>query len=497
MPGPGQSTAAPFSAHAKEFKAHDWCLENRRPKHTASQPVLAFTSYSSHQQLSHPDEERGRKFKGSLDSASATKLNDSSTVILKPDTASEAALNRADGDEDDDWINGLAGPTKGLSLTDAFGHQESWQLELERMRPGQTTVRLDWHTVVNEAVASAHDSIDMSGQGVTDIPDCVCDLGTMRKLPTFDKNMLNRSLPASFGRTQSGPLTFAQGNEQASRKRHFGRTSSGSLAFTSEAVKTAVPLQINLNNNAITADNISPALFTLSNLRMLFLRQNQLSTVPPGFGRLSGLVELSLAGNKIEVLPAELLNLRTLSRLTLHPNPFRQPPAKPPTAKSDRLLGELTVNFTIPSLHEISVRSFLSLHLSGLFDAARGREALACLPTHLEAPFENLNMTSSWYNSSSRRQRHASCDSSFSGVASSNHSSQAAALPFDPLSNVCRSSAHEGQERVFYRAAVERIEWVSESYLVGGSASGHRAIPILHRGCGRTCLDWLEDTLAE
>ncbi|KAK4055186.1 hypothetical protein OIV83_000466 [Microbotryomycetes sp. JL201] len=486
-PTTAEQAAAPFSALSKAFESVDWCLENRRPRHSLSQPVLSFGYHGK--QLSHPDEEKGRKYKGSIDPAS-TKLNDSSMPAFAERAFNSTTSSEVAGDDEEDaWIDGLAGPTIGLTLADAFAPPaDTWQLEFERARPGQSTVRLDWHTVVDETVASALEIIDMSGQGVTDIPDCVCDLGTMRKLPTFSKNMFNQSLPASFGRTQSGPLAFGQGYEPASRKRHFGRTSSGSLAFTSEAVKTAVPLQINLNNNSITADNISPALFTLSNLRMLFLRQNQLSSVPAGFGRMTGLVELSLAGNKIEVLPAEILNLRNLSRLTLHPNPLRQPPAKFQETASGRLLGQLTVYFAIPSLHEIAVRSFLSLHLSGLFDAARGRDALASLPTHLEAPFENMVTTPSWYGS--RRQRQASSGSDAGATTSPG-------LPFDPLSNVCRSPAHGGQERVFYRPAVERIEWVSESYLVGGSASGTRSIPILHRGCGRRCLDWLEVTAAE
>ncbi|KAK4057692.1 hypothetical protein OIO90_001340 [Microbotryomycetes sp. JL221] len=490
--------SAPLSAASKTFEAVEWCLENRRPKRSnaASQPVLCLGNDTS--KFCHPDEEKGRKYRAPIARSSSTdqqweltaatvgKLNDNGRA---PVSGFDTIDVVGDDEDDDSWINGLSGSTNSLSLKDSF-LSHGFQVEMERLLPGQTTVKLDnWHSAVDHAVERAEDFIDMSGQDVADIPSCVADLEKIRKLPTLTGHNV-------FGRTQSGPLMFGS-KDSAPRRRTFARTSSGSLTHSVDPVSTAVMLRMNLNNNNITAASISPAFFRLTNLRTLYLRQNKLECVPPGFARLSGLVELSIAGNKIEFLPAELLNLRNLTRLTLHPNAFRPAPSTPASTLSGRLLADLVVNFNIPSLHEIAIRSFLSLHLSGHLDAARGREALACLPTHLEAPFENIDEQPSWFSSSQRRRHPSSASDISFQQSTSPASSTIATLPFDPLSNVCRSPAHDGQERVFFRPAVERMEWVSESYLVGGSAAGTRSIPILHRGCGRTCLDWLEYTPSE
>lgn len=74
-------------------------------------------------------------------------------------------------------------------------------------------------------------------------------------------------------------------------------------------------------------------------------------------------------------------------------------------------------------------------------------------------------------------------------------------MNYDPLANVCRSVYHRGEEVTFVEPAVERYEWVSEMGLkkgmmneeeAGEVVEGVRSIPLLRRGCGVKCLDYLE-----
>lgn len=318
----------------------------------------------------------------------------------------------------------------------------------------------------------------------------------------------------SFARTQSESVL----GDGASRvkARAFKRTPSGPLYASSEAIPSAVPLIINLSNNHLTASSISHALFTLSNLKVLFLRQNELQRLPEGIGRLSGLVELSLSGNQLEYLPAEIQHLPNLAELRLHPNPFHPPPP-PPTSddKAYRTFGDLVVHFRIPSLAETCTRFLLSSDPTSASYRPRilSYELPSTLAEHLRRPFRttlsppSASSSSAFSGALNRRQRErtTSTESSFLSSSTSSRGSASTAVdyddePFDPLANICRSPAHPEEERPFHRHAVERLEWVSEACLTPGKMAsgrqGARTIPIRHRGCGIRCLDWLEEPIS-
>lgn len=358
------------------------------------------------------------------------------------------------------------------------------------------------------------------------MPDAIWELSAMRKMadPRLPPPAL-ASLTRSLGRTQSGPLPFGSTSHPRANPRTFSRSLSSSLGHSSpEAVKTAVPLQLDLSKNNLTASSISHALFTLDNLKYLFLRQNQLERLPAGIGRLRGLEELSLSGNQLQYLPAEILRLDRLIKLRLHPNPFLQPPP-PSTASGDgsyRTLGDLVVHFRVPSLLEACTRYLLEADAPSASPNILGYEIPTELADHLRLPFHTtLNPPNTTSSSTSRlprrqRQRTTSTQSYLSSSTSSFSSSSATSsnstafdeecdedLPFDPLANVCRSPAHQGVEKRFYRPAVERIEWVVEGCLtVEGRLAravntASRIVPLRHRGCGVRCLDWLEEPVEE
>jgi hypothetical protein len=63
-------------------------------------------------------------------------------------------------------------------------------------------------------------------------------------------------------------------------------------------------------------------LFQLRQLRVLCLRRNQLSELSSNIRYLTELEELSVGDNHMNDLPIELLELKRLQRVYVHPNPF-------------------------------------------------------------------------------------------------------------------------------------------------------------------------------
>lgn len=315
----------------------------------------------------------------------------------------------------------------------------------------------------------------------------------MRKIPDprLHSNLFRVSANRTFGKTQSGPLPFASAPVESPR-RTFARSMSG--PFT-EPIRTSVPISLNLSNNELTTSSISNALFELGNLRFLSLRQNHLDYLPEGIGRLQGLVELSVAGNQLKFLPAEILDLTNLERVTVRPNPLLSPPINDRIATDSRVLGPLVVHFRVPSLHETCVRYLLANDQESLSQQPRilDYELPSFFTDDMLAPFRSVLFPFST-SGHQRRRRATSSDGSLKcGLGQHEQGTR----EYDSRHHICRSPAHAGQEKVFYRPAVERIEWVSEKALTstgrsGDGPSGPRTIPIRHRGCSANCLQWLE-----
>lgn len=351
--------------------------------------------------------------------------------------------------------------------------------------------------------------VSYSQRGLSYIPSEIKELAALRSLP--EKASLS-AVPArtrTLARTQSVPNPISP---PSSSSRSFARSASGSLppSPSSTAPKTAVALEFNFSNNDLCADSFPNAFFTLSNLRVLFLRQNHLERLPEGIGRLADLVELSVSNNQLTYIPAEILRLSNLSQLRLHPNPFLSPPSTSSSPSSKRLLGPLKVNFTVPSLFESMTRKLLAPASSkaSLLPSStdstppltiQGYELPFDLSDTVFAPFKSimpLPPSSNLSHAASRARERTTSVGSTRSLFNPSPPVLAAPgpQPFDPSSNVCYSPAHAGEGRHFYQPAVERFEWVSESSLKSGRVdSGPKKIPLRHRGCGATCLDWLEE----
>ncbi|GAA6022717.1 hypothetical protein JCM11491_003742 [Sporobolomyces phaffii] len=490
----------------------------------------------------HPDEEKGRSIR------SLTRVPSDSTAFPydRPRASLAAAfhsINLGLSDDSDAFLDDWAADRSA-----ATAHTDLPRVEIGPVPPSQDfpvrnkTDAEIWTAALEHAVAHADGKIGLSHKRLARIPDNISELSSLRKMSPFPHRPLDRpvqSTPSMFGAAPATPKPPVLPKSP----RTFGRSSSIASSPAARApVATAVPLNIDLAGNQLTANSLSNALFGLDNLRCLWLRKNELDRLPPGIGRLTNLVDLSLSTNQLEYLPAEILRLENLATLTLHPNPFLPPPpanatpsasladpsalpsVSPPTSSrtASRLLGPLTTHFTVPSLREIALRKLLDAdpdkpceRLVQRWESTSVRDSL---PAHDYAAFASVFPTaaaaasSSLSSSSSSsgvradfvRSRHASASSTASVVVD--------AQPFDPLANVCRSPVHPDEDKTFFEPAVERFEWVEERALKpcaldratpggggGGGAGrsrglrGPRTIPIKWRGCSARCLDWLEE----
>lgn len=79
--------------------------------------------------------------------------------------------------------------------------------------------------------------------------------------------------------------------------------------------------QLSLGWRGLSGD-IPPAIGDLSNLQMIYMRENQISSLPPEFGNLTNLQTLNLSWNQIASLPPEFGSLTNLETLYLDNNPL-------------------------------------------------------------------------------------------------------------------------------------------------------------------------------
>ena len=62
----------------------------------------------------------------------------------------------------------------------------------------------------------------------------------------------------------------------------------------------------------------------MTNLEILYLTDQKITSIPTFIGDLKNLKELSFAGCKLETLPEEIFNLKNLKELILLDNPFSE-----------------------------------------------------------------------------------------------------------------------------------------------------------------------------
>ena len=134
---------------------------------------------------------------------------------------------------------------------------------------------------IRECYSSGGTTLDLSGCGLTSLPD---SFGNLRSLTTLDlgSNKLT-SLPDSFGNLQSLTTLDLRRNKLTSLPDSFGNLRSLTT--------------LNLSGNKLTS--LPDSFGNLQSLTTLDLRGNELTSLPDFFGNLQSLTTLHLNGNKL------------------------------------------------------------------------------------------------------------------------------------------------------------------------------------------------------
>lgn len=263
---------------------------------------------------------------------------------------------------------------------------------------------------------------------------------------------------------------------------------------------------------------------------------NSLDYLPPEIAHLQALKDLDVVNNNLRFLPAEMTTM-TLTNLNVHTNPWYPDPANPaaPPDASETVGGATRVHFHVPPLREVVLRYLLTPSANQQRVLAPSpptspttmmTTARALQPTTLEdrfqLPLEEGALTPADAALLARLapaavsapRRHAF----FSRATTSAPSAGLFSTTLSPKSDSARRGAEDqkccsgrcpsprhiyGTPQAvvaqawpslgppFVMPAEERYTWVGElaGVRVGESTGG---VPILWRGCGRGCLDFLD-----
>jgi Leucine-rich repeat (LRR) protein len=83
-------------------------------------------------------------------------------------------------------------------------------------------------------------------------------------------------------------------------------------------------LRINSFVDKVTLDSVPASLAKMSNIKILYLTDQNIRQIPSFIGSLQKLEEISFAGCKLESVPAEIFSLANLKELILIDNNFSE-----------------------------------------------------------------------------------------------------------------------------------------------------------------------------
>jgi hypothetical protein len=285
---------------------------------------------------------------------------------------------------------------------------------------------------------------------------------------------------------------------------------------------------------------LSLFLFFASCTDGLSVGNNSLESLPPEIAQLSALKDLDVVNNNLRFLPAEMTNM-TLTNLNVHTNPWHPDPAYPATRDASKgVEGTTRVHFCVPPLREVVLRYLLtpsSTNQQRLLAPTTPRlQQLTTLEDRFQLPLQEGALTPTDAELFARLaptavsapRRHAFSRATTSGVGTlfpspnllpnseserrnrlrSSRADDAAVNDQQKSIGRCPSPRHHSgvaaQQATaittmtwarlgppFVLPAEERYTWVTElaGVRVGETIGG---VPLLWRGCGRSCLDFLD-----
>jgi internalin A len=167
--------------------------------------------------------------------------------------------------------------------------------------------------------------LDLSDQGLTELPDSIGQLTALEELNLNDNQLT--ALPDSIGQMTELQRLHLNGNKLASLPDSIGQLSRLRNLYITYNRLTELPksigkltrlqtLSLSYNHLAKLPESIGQ----LAKLKGLYLDENRLTGLPRSIGKLAELEELDLSGNRLATLPDSLHNLKNLTHLYLHRN---------------------------------------------------------------------------------------------------------------------------------------------------------------------------------
>jgi len=166
--------------------------------------------------------------------------------------------------------------------------EEGWQEALRR---------------IEEAKRNKRVSLDLSGLGLTAIPDSLARLANLQQL-SLDNNQLT-TIPDSLAQLANLLILYLHNNQLTAMPDSLGKLTNLQFLYLAGNQLTAIP----------------DSLGKLAKLQQLYLDNNQLTAIPDSLAQLANLQQLSLDDNQLTTIPDSLAQLGRLKLLFLHDNP--------------------------------------------------------------------------------------------------------------------------------------------------------------------------------
>ncbi|TCD60823.1 hypothetical protein EIP91_009426 [Steccherinum ochraceum] len=302
-----------------------------------------------------------------------------------------AELNDEDDGDCDSTRLDLDASTTAYARTDT--DMEDFEDEVESTHVEEFDM---WERRISDAIDQGKGLLDLSstsfGGAITYIPPSIADLEKLVVLPEPSRSSRLSPAPASvtssptkpqagtrkFARAVTAPVYFSRrgAGDALFSSSHFGLGAGKSISSPSVARLSGPTLnevQLYIANHSIRS--LPTELFWLSNLTVLSLRGNKLTTLPPQIATsLPHLRELNVSLNELEYLPSEILGLR-LESLSVAGNPWLPPPketAQPKGLPAVRVfrgllhnngplhMGAVVRHFSVPPLSEACLRVLMA-----------------------------------------------------------------------------------------------------------------------------------------
>ena len=168
----------------------------------------------------------------------------------------------------------------------------------------QPLTRQELLAIIEKAARGKKTKLDLSGKGITKLPDEIGDLTNLWVLD-LSKNQLT-ALPESISQVAKLQSLDLSGNQLTALPESIGELTN--------------LYSIGLGGNHLTV--LPESIGKLTNLPSLVLSQNQLAALPESIGNLANLWSLNLQGNQLTALPRSLARLEKLEILKLDGNPL-------------------------------------------------------------------------------------------------------------------------------------------------------------------------------